>query len=284
MKLVTSPEKMQVLSENLRLRGKHIGFVPTMGALHDGHLSLIRAARKASDIVVVSIFVNPIQFGPKEDYRKYPRNLEKDRKLLKNLGVDIVFVPKVKDIFKEGFDTFVEVPKLSKKLCGTSRPGHFRGVTTIVIKLFNIVNPYIAFFGFKDFQQQVIIKKMVKDLNMDIKIISLPIVRESDGLAMSSRNMYLSKKERKSALVLRKSLLLAKKMIGSGESSPSKVKKAMKRLIRKEPPVKLDYLSICNPETLEEVKRLNGQSLIALAAYVGRARLIDNITVKPRKC
>ncbi len=283
MKLIRNPKKMQALSEKLRRRGRKIGFVPTMGALHNGHLSLVRAAIKALDIVVVSIFVNPIQFGPKEDFKKYPRNLARDKKLLRDLHVDVIFAPNARDMFKEELGAFIEVPDLSNKLCGKSRPGHFSGVTTIVTKLFNIVKPHVTFFGLKDFQQQVIIKKMVEDFNMDIKIVSLPIVREKDGLAMSSRNIYLSPKQRKAALVLSRSLALAKKLVMSGQRSAVKIKKAMRKIINSEPLVKIDYLSISNPHTLEESKKISRETLIALAAYVGKARLIDNITVKPRK-
>jgi len=273
---------MQALSEKMRQKGKTIGFVPTMGALHEGHLSLVRAAVKRTDFVVVSIFVNPLQFGPKEDLKKYPRSLKKDKKLLKVLGVDAVFAPKAASMFKKHFDAFVEPGDLSKKLCGRSRPGHFRGVTTVVARLFNIVKPHIAFFGLKDFQQQLIIRKMVKDLNMRVKIISLPTVREKDGLAMSSRNSYLSKDERQASLVLNRSLKLAKSLVRSGTNSSAKIKKAMKKLVSKEKQVKLDYLSISDPSTLEQIKKFDKETLIALAAFVGKTRLIDNILVKPR--
>lgn len=279
MKNIKNIKKMQSISDRLRKKGKSIGLVPTMGYLHAGHLSLVRAARRECDIVVVSIFVNPTQFGPKEDYKKYPRDLSRDKKLLKDLHVDILFYPKAEDMYKKGSFTYVEVEKLGKVLCGVSRPGHFRGVTTVVAKLFEIVKPDVAYFGEKDFQQQLIIKRMVKDLNMDIKIKALPIVREPDGLAMSSRNMYLKQDERKEAATLYQSLKLAKSMVKDGEKVSRRILKAMRGLIRKKPKVRIDYLGAYDPETLEEVKRIRGKTLFALAACVGPTRLIDNMVI-----
>jgi len=250
-----------------------------MGALHEGHLSLISAAKKKSKIVVVSIFVNPIQFGPAEDYKHYPRNLKKDLKLLKTYAPIVVFAPDAKEMYGPDFKSFVEVSGLGEKLCGQSRPGHFRGVTTIVAKLFNIIKPDYAFFGEKDYQQQIIIKKMVKDLNFDTQIITIPTVRESDGLAKSSRNAYLSPNERKSAAILYHALCQAKKLIKAGENNPRKIFEEMKQLISGEHAVRIEYISIVNPETLEDVKKIKGEVLIALAARIGKTRLIDNVHI-----
>lgn len=271
--------EMWLYSQKAKCHGKKVGFVPTMGALHEGHLSLVAEARKMSDVVVVSIFVNPIQFGPSEDYLRYPRNLRKDKKLLKDLGVDLLFLPEASEMFPEGFKTFVEVEGLSKKLCGRSRPAHFRGVTTVVTKLFNIVCPDTAFFGQKDYQQQLIIKQMTSDLNLPVQIVSLPTVREFDGLAMSSRNAYLTSKERKSATILYRALSLARKEIGQGEKDIGKIIFRMRSLVGSEPGVRLDYVAAVNPETLEDVKKAKGKVLFALAAYLGKARLIDNLVV-----
>jgi len=275
MRVIIDLKEMQKYSK--AAKGQKIGLVPTMGYLHAGHLSLVEAARKSSDRVVVSIFVNPIQFGPKEDFKKYPRDLKRDKKLLKPYRPDVIFIPKVEEIFPNGFSTFIEVKDLSDKLCGKIRPGHFKGVTTIVLKLFEIVQPDLAFFGEKDFQQQVIIKKMVKDLNLPVKIVALPTVREEDGLALSSRNTYLKPKERQAAPVLYKSLLLAEEMVNCGEKNSQKIMQEMRKLIGSEPLIKIDYISICDPETFKEVKAVKGKTLVALAAYVGKARLIDNL-------
>lgn len=268
---------MQIYAQKAKSHGKSIGFVPTMGALHEGHLSLVEEARKRADVVVVSVFVNPIQFGPSDDFARYPRNLNRDRKLLKNFEVEVLFLPEASELYPEGFKTYVEAEGLSKKMCGRSRPAHFRGVATAVTKLFNIVCPDIAFFGEKDYQQQVIIKQMVRDLNLPVEIVSLPTVREYDGLAMSSRNAYLGSKERKSATILYRALSLAKEEIERGEKDLRKILFRMRSLIGTEPGVRLDYLVMVNPETLEEVKKLKGKVLVALAAYLGKARLIDNM-------
>lgn len=279
IRVVKSAGEMKKLSEIFRKKGASIGFVPTMGYLHDGHLSLVREARKRNDLVVVSIFVNPTQFGPKEDLKKYPRNLKRDLELLSKQKVDAVFCPTVGEMYPEGFGAYVEVKGLSDKLCGASRPGHFRGVTTIVAKLFNIISPDIAYFGQKDFQQLVIIKKMAADLNMDVKIVSMPTVREADGLAMSSRNSYLSKEERSRAPAMIRSLKLAKTLVGSGVKSAVKIKAEMAKLL-KASRLKIDYISICDPRTLEEKKSVKGKTLVAAAAYAGKTRLIDNVVIK----
>lgn len=242
-------------------KGRSVSFVPTMGAIHKGHLSLIKEARKRGDILVVSIFVNPTQFGPKEDLRKYPRSFLKDKKLLKENGVDILFYPTAKEMYPEGYSTYVTEEVLSKAMCGLSRPGHFRGVTTVVLKLFNIVQPDIAFFGRKDYQQAQIIKKMVKDLNLDVKIRVMPIVRDSDGLALSSRNKYLRPKEREKALNIYKTLKKKKK-------------------VKKIDGVKLEYFVALDKETLRPVKKLKKGTLLATAGKVGKTRLIDNIIMK----
>lgn len=266
----------------MKARGKTIGFVPTMGALHDGHLSLVEAARKKSDIVVVSVFVNPLQFGPSEDFAQYPRDLKKDLNLLKNFEVDILFLPKEADMHPKGYKTYVEVEGLSKKMCGRSRPDHFRGVTTVVAKLFNIILPDFTFFGDKDFQQQVIIKQMVKDLILPIEIINLPTVRDFDGLALSSRNKYLNPKERKSAIIIYKALSQVKQEIEKGEKDLRKILLRIRSLIGTEPSIRLDYVVIVDPETLEEKDKIKGKMLIALAACLGKARLIDNVLVEAK--
>ncbi len=263
--------------------GKLIGFVPTMGALHEGHLSLVRRARRECGFVVVSIFVNPTQFGPAEDFRSYPRTFKQDCQLLKKEGVDLVFHPDVKTMYPVGFSTYVEEISLSRYLCGRSRPIHFKGVCTVVAKLFNIVEPDIAYFGQKDYQQAQIIKRMVRDLNFPVRIKVMPIVRERDGLALSSRNKYLEGEQRSEATVLYKSLIKGKQMINQGIRDASIVRREMVRVIKKSSPSsRIDYVSIVDPDTLEEVKKIKGKVLIALAVYVGRARLIDNMLVTAR--
>lgn len=259
-----------------RVKNKKIGFVPTMGALHEGHLSLVRRAKKEADFVVVSIFVNPLQFGPQEDYKLYPRNFKKDEALLKKEGVNLIFYPTPKTMYLKGFSTYVEEVYLSRVLCGVSRPGHFKGVTTVVAKLFNIVEPDIAYFGQKDYQQAQIIKRMVRDLNFPIKIRVLPIVRDKDGLALSSRNSYLSSEERKSALVLFQSIRLAKDLVRRGIVESSLIIKEVRKLINSKKYTKIDYVEIVDPLTLRPLKRIEKRGLLALAVYVGRARLIDN--------
>ena len=281
MMIVTRLEDMQRLSLEYKRRGKTVGFVPTMGYLHEGHTSLINIARKHADIVVVSIFVNPIQFGPSEDYNRYPRDIERDKEILEKMGVDIMFYPSVDDLYPEGFTTYVEVKGLSDKLCGRYRSGHFRGVTTVVAKLFNIVMPDIAVFGEKDAQQAIIIKRMVRDLNFPVKIIVGPTVREPDGLAMSSRNEYLTEEERKVAPAIYQSLLLAKNLVEQGERDASKIIAAMYEFLSKYERIKVEYIEIVDKEELNPIERLEkGETLIAIAAYLGKARLIDNISVK----
>jgi pantoate--beta-alanine ligase len=256
---------------------RRLGFVPTMGALHDGHLSLVRAAKRQTDVVAVSIFVNPTQFGPNEDFAKYPRTFEGDCELLKNEGVDLLFAPSAEEMYPKGAVTWVTVEGLSDKLCGRSRPGHFRGVTTVVSKLFHIVEPDAAFFGQKDAVQLVLIRRMVRDLNMPVEIIGCPIVREADGLAMSSRNAYLSTEERESALALSHSLQEIKKRFEEGERDSGKLISAGIEIFRRKPSARLDYLEIVDAETLDAVPSMTGNALVAVAAYVGTTRLIDNV-------
>lgn len=273
---------MQKVADELRKEGKIIGVVPTMGYLHEGHLSLIRLAKEKSDIVITTIFVNPLQFAPHEDYDKYPRDFERDKKLVELVGCDIIFHPTVEEMYPENFLTYVEVEKLTKVLEGEFRPTHFRGVTTVVAKLFNITKPHVAVFGQKDAQQALIIKQMVRDLNFDIEIIVAPIVREPDGLAMSSRNVYLSESERKDATVLYESLKLAEKLIKEGERNAGAITSKMKELIKSKPSAKIDYIAIVEPETLEKVDELTDgkEYLIAIAVRIGNTRLIDNLLIK----
>jgi len=278
-KVIKSIGAMKKFSETICKKGSSIGLVPTMGYLHEGHMSLVRRAKKDCDIVVVSIFINPTQFGPKEDLKRYPRDFSRDKRLLADAGVDVIFYPAAKQMYPEGYRTYIYVNGLSDMLCGASRPGHFRGVTTVVAKLFNIVKPDIAYFGNKDFQQQVIIRKMAKDLNMGTKIVSMPIIREADGLAMSSRNKYLNARQRTQASVISRALKYAKLLAGSGIKGSNRIKAAILKLMRTAKDIKIDYVAICDPETLEEKKTVKGKTLIAVAAYLGRTRLIDNILV-----
>ncbi|HEX6505317.1 MAG TPA: pantoate--beta-alanine ligase [Terriglobales bacterium] len=279
MKICNEIEQVRRTSRTARCEGKRIGLVPTMGALHEGHLSLVRAAKNRGDVVVVSIFVNPTQFGPNEDFSKYPRTLERDCELLEKEGVDLVFAPSVNEMYPDGAVTYVTVEGMSDRLCGKSRPGHFRGVTTVVSKLFNIVEPDLAFFGQKDAAQAAVIKRMVRDLNMPVEIVVCPIIREPGGLAMSSRNAYLDGRQRKSALVLSRSLEAVKQAFNQGERNPAALADAGKAILSEEPSVRLDYFQMVNPETLEPVKQLNGEVLVAIAAYVGTTRLIDNLVL-----
>jgi pantoate--beta-alanine ligase len=271
---------MQKICGGLKREGKIIGFVPTMGYLHKGHLSLIKIAKRKSDVVVVSIFVNPTQFGPKEDFAKYPRDFKRDRFLLEKEGCDFVFAPRIKDMYPEGYLTYVNVEKITGKLEGAIRPGHFQGVTTVVVKLFNIVQPDIAVFGQKDAQQAVVLKKMVDDLDYGVKMIIAGTVRERDGLASSSRNVYLSKEERKQAKVLYQALRLAKRMIKKGERSPSRIVSKVIALINKQPLADVDYVAITDAHSLELLNKLKGEILISLAVRFGKTRLIDNIRMK----
>jgi len=277
MKICKTIEEMRSASRDTRSEGKRFGFVPTMGALHEGHLSLVRAAKAKSDVVAVSIFVNPLQFGPTEDLAKYPRSFERDRELLEKEAVDIVFAPQPEEMYPKGAVTYVTVEGLSEKLCGRSRPGHFRGVATVVAKLFHIVEPDLAFFGQKDAAQATIIRRMVRDLNLPIEIVVCPIIREPDGLAMSSRNVYLRPEERKAAPVLNRSLTETKNRFDQGERNARKLIAAGKRVLAQESRVRLDYFEIVDPDTLDPVLEVTRSALVAIAALVGNTRLIDNI-------
>lgn len=269
-------ETRRIIKEAKR-EGKSVGFVPTMGFLHEGHISLIRKAKEENDFVVVSIFVNPTQFGPNEDYTSYPRDFDRDAQLCEEAGTDLIFYPTPEMMYPANYSTYVNVEGLTDGLCGASRPGHFQGVATVVAKLFNIVTPDRAYFGQKDAQQVAVLERMTKDLNFDIEIVPCPIVREADGLAMSSRNTYLVGEERKAALVLSKSLNLASESIQSGERSAEKIFDQMKALIEGEPLAKIDYIEIVSAETLKPIKTIAGDVLIALAVKVGKPRLIDNM-------
>ncbi|MBI5399611.1 pantoate--beta-alanine ligase [Candidatus Saganbacteria bacterium] len=282
MKLIKDPQGMHSFSLKAKYRGKTIGFVPTMGYLHEGHLSLVEAARGKSDVVIVSIFVNPLQFGANEDFDRYPRDFNHDKKQLQNFDVDVLFIPSRDDIYQESHRTFVDVEGLSKRLCGISRPALFRGVTTILAKFFNIVSPDFVFMGEKDFQQLLIVRQMVRDLNLPVEVIGLPTVREFDGLAMSSRNKYLSPKERQNAAVLCQALNLGRQEIEKGERDKHKLLLRLRSLVGTIPSIRLDYLVMVDPDTLAEKKDLNGRTLLALAAYFGKTRLIDNILVEAK--
>lgn len=258
-------------------QGLKIGFVPTMGYLHKGHLSLMELSKKRADKSVISIFVNPTQFGPSEDFERYPRDIQRDLELSNSVGVDLVFMPEVKEMYPEPIKTWVTVEDLTNNLCGKSRPGHFKGVATVVTKLFNIIQPDIAVFGQKDYQQVQVIKRMVRDLDIPVKIIMAPIVREKDGLAMSSRNTYLSKEERKSAICLFKALNLAKELIKEkGIKKTKELKDQLEKFIHSFPFTKIDYIFIGDPEELTETSSITLPTLVALAVYVGTTRLIDN--------
>ncbi|RJR22199.1 MAG: pantoate--beta-alanine ligase [Desulfobacteraceae bacterium] len=282
MEVIESVSLMQARSEELRLAGHTLAFVPTMGFLHEGHLELMRVARSLADRVIVSIFVNPTQFGPKEDFAKYPRDREGDLAKVEGVSVDICFLPDVSEMYPRGFQTTVSVRELSGHLCGLSRPGHFDGVTTVVSKLFNITKPHIAVFGQKDYQQLAVISRMVTDTNMGIEIVGVPTVREHDGLAMSSRNAYLNRDERRSALCLKKAMDLAAEMFASGERDAKILKNAMERLIVTHPYTSIDYVAVCDPVTLDDLDKVGEQALVALAVKVGRTRLIDNCLLKAR--
>ena len=283
MKIINEVDKMKTYARIMKKENKLVGFVPTMGHLHEGHLSIIRVARKQADIVVLSIFVNPIQFAPDEDFEKYPRDIKRDEELAKSCGADILFYPKKESMYPSGFSTYVSVEKITERLCGKSRPGHFRGVTTVVAKLFEIVKPDIAYFGQKDAQQAFVISKMAEDLNMDVTIKILPTIRDEDGVATSSRNTYLSKSERKDAAVLYKALLAAREAVDSGERGAKKIVKRMREIISDTPSAKIDYISIAEVKSLKETSRIRGEVLVALAVFIGKTRLIDNVILDTEK-
>lgn len=279
MKIVNSITEIKKELEHHRKRGRAVGFVPTMGYLHEGHLSLIRKARQDNDVVVVSIFVNPTQFGPDEDYGEYPRDLRRDARLCKMAGADYIFCPTVKSMYPKEYSTFISVEGLTKNLCGKFRPGYFRGVATVVVKLFNIVKPDAAYFGQKDAQQSIVIKHMTEDLDMGIRVEVMPTVREKDGLAMSSRNSYLSSDERKRAVTIYRALQLARDLIKLDDKDARGIIREMRKMLA---PVatKIDYVSIVDPHTLKDVKTITGEVLVAVAVWIGGTRLIDNILTR----
>lgn len=281
MKVVKNIGFLQNEVAKLKKNGKTIGFVPTMGYLHEGHLSLIRRARKDCRVVVVSIFVNPMQFGPREDFKRYPRDMNNDVSLCR-MYTDILFLPNAKTMYSDDFLTTVEVSRIGDIFCGASRPAHFKGVTTVVNKLFNIVLPDVAYFGQKDVQQAIIIKQMVKDLNMPVKIKVLPIVREHDGLAMSSRNSYLNNREREEAIALYRALILAKQLVSKGTINCHVVISKIRSLIKKVKTARIDYIGIVNPKTLLPLKTITKEALVLLAVFIGKTRLIDNTIIRRR--
>lgn len=280
MKVVTGIDQMQMIAEKARCAGKKIGFVPTMGYLHEGHLNLIRRAGQLSQLVVVSIFVNPTQFGPQEDYQSYPGDLTRDTRLSQQAGCDVLFVPSVEKMYPKGYCSYIEVKGLTQVLCGASRPGHFRGVTTVVAMLFNIVRPHLAVFGQKDAQQAIVIRRMIRDLKQNLEIVIVPTVREHDGLAMSSRNEYLTPQERAEAPVLFRALEWAGSQIGAGERSAKNLIQGMTRMIEVGERAEIDYISIVDAQELRSLEQLEGDVLIALAVTFGRARLIDNLLIR----
>jgi len=280
MHIIEDPRAMQTWALEQRRAGASIGFVPTMGALHEGHLSLIRRCRANNDLAVVSIFVNPTQFGPGEDFKQYPRNVERDKELLRAEAVDVLFCPTPETMYPPSFSTRVEEKLLSKPLCGISRPGHFRGVATVVLKLFNLVQPTRAYFGWKDAQQARVIQRMVRDLAVPVEIVVLPIVREPDGLAMSSRNAYLDTQQRREAVTLYESLNWARKMIDNGERSAQNIIRGIRERIEASTSARIDYIAVVDLETLREVQAVQGTVLIALAVFFGKTRLIDNVLVQ----
>ena len=277
MQVVGPISEIRVLRQKL---SGTVGFVPTMGYLHEGHLALVKQARMDNSTVIVSIYVNPAQFGPREDFGAYPREINRDLELLRGEGVDIVFVPSDEEMYPPEFSSWVDVEKVTERLEGASRPGHFRGVATVVAKLFNIVQPSRAYFGQKDAQQVVVIKRMVADLNMGIGIVVVPTVRESDGLAMSSRNIYLSPEERQAATILFRALTLARQLRQGGENDAGKIRRQMTSLIQKEPLARIDYVSIADAETLEELNLIDRPALASLAVRIGKTRLIDNMPLE----
>lgn len=279
MKVVGTIKEVRNLVKEWKKNGESVGFVPTMGYLHEGHGSLITKARENNDKVVVSIFVNPLQFGPSEDLESYPRDLEKDSKFCESLGADLIFHPEPEEMYHDDFSSYVDMSVLTEELCGLSRPVHFRGVCTVVSKLFNIVQPDNAYFGEKDAQRLAIIKHMVQDLNMDVNVVGCPIVREEDGLAKSSRNTYLSPEERKARLILSKTIELGKKLIADGEKDADVLVAKMKANVETEPMAKIDYVKAVNGLTMQRRKEIKAPMLIAMAVYIGKTRLIDNMII-----
>lgn len=280
MKIIESIQDMKKASLAMRVEGKKIAFVPTMGYLHEGHLSLMKKGKEVGNVLIVSIFVNPTQFAKGEDLERYPRDIERDKELCKGEGVDILFVPDAREMYPENYQTYLDIEKVTKNLCGASRPGHFRGVATVVTKLFNIVRPHYAIFGEKDFQQLVTIRRLALDLNMDVDVIGIPIVREADGLAMSSRNSYLSQEEREAARSIYRALQVAKEMFDEGERSAGVLLKEARRVLEISPIIEPEYAKLVDIGTMEEVDRVENEALLAMAVRIGKTRLIDNIILR----
>ncbi|PIV22896.1 MAG: pantoate--beta-alanine ligase [Deltaproteobacteria bacterium CG03_land_8_20_14_0_80_45_14] len=277
MEVIKTIKEMKEFSSQARRAGKTIAFVPTMGFFHDGHLSLMREGRRRCDLLIISLFVNPTQFGPNEDFKNYPRDFERDRKMAEEVGADVLFAPEASDMYPSNHQTIVRVEKVTQNLCGRSRPVHFQGVATVVLMLFEIVTPHAAIFGEKDYQQLVTIQQMVRDLHMRVEVVGMPTVREEDGLAMSSRNRYLLLEERKAALSLYRSLQKAKELLQKGERKAERILHEMKEIFQSEPLVKIDYVQICDAYSLQDVNQIEGDVVVALAAYLGKTRLIDNL-------
>ena len=276
MKIVREIEEMKEIASQARREGERVVLVPTMGYLHEGHVALLKQGRELGGLLIMTIFVNPTQFGPSEDFGSYPRDVEGDMRKAEQAGVDVVFMPDGEALYPEGFQTFIEVRRLQKHLCGLSRPGHFVGVATVVLKLFNIVGPHTAVFGEKDYQQLAVIRRMVSDLHLDVEVVGHPIVREPDGLAMSSRNSYLTTKERQAALSLHQALSRGMELFEHGERDAAVVMEAMKEILSREPTVAVEYVKVCNRETLEDIDDIRGGALLAVAVRIGKTRLIDN--------
>jgi pantoate--beta-alanine ligase len=281
MKVIKTINEMKEIASQTRVAGKTIAFVPTMGFFHEGHLSLMREGRRQGDLLVVSLFVNPTQFSPNEDFKSYPRDFERDRKMAEGVGVDILFTPEVIEMYPPDHQTIVRVEKVTQNLCGRSRPIHFQGVTTVVMMLFEIVTPHVAIFGEKDYQQLITVQQMARDLHMNVKVVGMPTVREADGLAMSSRNTYLLPEERKAALSLHRSLQKANELLQKGERKADRILHEVKGILQSEPLVRIDYVQVCDAYTLQDVERINGDVVVALAAYLGKTRLIDNLVFRP---
>lgn len=280
MEVIKTIKEMKEFSSQARRAGKTIAFVPTMGYFHDGHLSLMREGRRRGNLLIISLFVNPTQFGPNEDFKNYPRDFERDSKMAEEVGVDVLFAPEASDMYPLNHQTIVRVEKVTQNLCGRSRPIHFQGVTTVVMMLFEIVMPHVAIFGEKDYQQLVTIQQMVRDLHLSVEVVGMPTVREVDGLAMSSRNAYLLPEERKAALSLYRSLQKAKELLRKGERKADRILHEMKGIFQSEPLVRIDYVQICDATTLQDVDRIEGDVVVALAAYLGKTRLIDNLVYR----
>jgi pantoate--beta-alanine ligase len=280
MEIINDPLGMQALASSWRAQGLKVALVPTMGYFHSGHLSLMKYGRTLGGRLVVSLFVNPAQFGPQEDYGRYPRDLERDAEMARGVGVDVLYTPEGEQMYPPGYQTYVEVEQLTRGLCGASRPGHFKGVATVVLKLFNQVQPHTAIFGEKDYQQLAVVKRMSADLDLPVEIVGRPIVREPDGLAMSSRNTYLSPEERRAALCLSKALKAARRLVGNRVFSREEILTVVKDIIDQALYTRIDYLALVHPETLEEVETVQGEARLALAVWVGKTRLIDNILLR----